>query len=1162
MVTIDLVTSSPLGELPGVMDGIDADYGGRIRVRVSPVQLIDGGKMDEERLFSELMESDVILYDVRGNGRAYHLLKRVNESSSVNMCSIMGGSPDILGLTRLGAFSVRELSEKSGGQASVDYTRMKDTGMLLDKLSAVLGDGAAKDAGHWLDAIRYWTSPYGNNLRNLILSMAMAYGHDGLRAHVDPPVERPDQGIYHPRIDKTFGSLGEYLDAYGYDPKKPTVGIIYYGNVHYDVSIVGVRALLERLEPNANVIPVFVGGVDNLKPMARYFQGSKARPDALVSLVWFRLNGGPMGGDQAKTMSLLSAIDAPLYTPVTMYSSDIRDWAGSKNGAAGVEALASVVFPETDGSIEPIPIFGLEPLPGYEGARTPRAIEDRADRIAARVLRRVALKYKKNAEKKIALVIYDYPPGEANAGGAAYLDTFKSVEAIIRRLREEGYAARELDVKAAILSAGAVNSPEFVRSDTDSLATVPIGTYLSWYAGLPEGMREAIENDWGPPPGKIMADKGGLVLPIIDAGNVALCVQPSRGVHEDRQKAYHDKRLTPHHQYVAFYLYLRERLRADAIIHVGTHGTIEFLPGKEVALSSSCYPDLLMGDTPHFYFYHVTNPSEAVIAKRRVYGTLVNYAPPSFTTSGLYGDLLELEDMADVLLDPTVADSIKEATQKSLKAACRKLGMEYESTERLREELASMKASVIPWGLHVLGRPYDDASMERLLAYIVDRGYEGDVSELEARIRASDELGALAHGLAGGFTLPNISGDPIRTPEVFPTGRNSFQFDPKLIPTEAAYERGAEIADNTLKKFYAENGRYPETVGMVLWGFETAKTRGETVGQALAYLGLRVVQGKGWYPLIKVLPLEELGRPRIDVNINICGFFRDMFPNVIAALDEGIRKIAALDEGPEMNFVRKHSAGMREALDASGANTVLAEARIFGPAPGEYGTNLPSIIETSSWESEDQLAGEYARNMGHAYGEGLAGLESREAFMALLGTTELVSQVRDTNEYEVGDLDHYYEFLGGLAKATELASGKKPAMIVSDTTLEKIRTMDASGAVTRGTYTRLLNPAWIEGMLEHDFHGAKKVAERVEYLIGFAATVGVRGEVFQNVAERLMFDEKTLEALKLNNVFAAREIPKRLIEAARRGYWSASGDDIDRLRGIFLALEEEIEGRL
>ena len=1160
--TIALVTNSPLGELPKVMDSIRDEHGDVLNVRVFLVSLIDGGRIDEEEVFRSLSTSDVVLYDVRGNGRTYSILKRVYEKTAVNMCSIMGGSPDILGLTRLGSFSIRELSEKSGGQAYVDYTKIKHIDALVDKISTVLGGAASKDAMNWLTAIKYWTNPNDKNLKNLLLMMAGAYGHNGFKAIIEPPVEWPDHGIYHPRIGIIYESLEDYLSAYCYDSCKPTVGILYYGNVHYDVSIVGVKALLERLEPHANVIPVFGGGVDNLTPMKKYFMSDRAPIDAIISIIWFRLNGGPMGGDQSKTMGLLGAIDAPIFTPVTMYSTDIKDWESSKYGAGGIEALATVIFPETDGSIEPIPIFGLEPIPGYSEVRAARAIEDRVDRIASRVLRRIALKYKPNDEKRVALIIYDYPPGEANVGSAAYLDTFKSIEAILERLGLERYRTKPFNVKDAILSMGAVNTPEFIKNDDEALIRVPVETYVKWYEKLPGHVRADVERDWGPPPGKIMTGNDGIRLPIVEAGNVFICVQPSRGVHEDKSKAYHDKRLTPHHQYIAFYMYLREQLRVDAIVHVGTHGTIEFLPGKEVALSSSCFPDLLMGDTPHFYFYHVTNPSEAVIAKRRVYGTLVNYAPPSFTTSGLYGELLELEDMTDTLLDPAVTDSIKEVTMEGIKKSCEKLGFEFRGIEQLRDELEAMKASVIPRGLHVLGQHYDEASLEKLISYIYERGYTGDISELKGRIGGSDELGMLVHGLSGGYVLPNIAGDPIRTPEVFPTGRNSYQFDPRLIPSKAAYERGVEIAENTLKRFYEENGRYPETVGIVLWGFETAKTRGESVGQALAYLGLKVIHGKSWYPTIKVVPLEELGRPRIDVNINICGFFRDMFPNVIAALDKGISKVAALDEDPSMNFVRRHAEGLQKEFEAAGKENAvkLSRARIFGPASGEYGTNLPTIIESSSWEKEAQLAEEYTKNMGHAYIEGLPGVECPEALKAMLGTTELVSQVRDTYEYEVSDLDHYYEFLGGLAKATEAARGKKPLALVSDTTLEKIRTMDASKAVIRGTYTRLLNPAWIEGMLEHDFHGAKNVADRVEYLIGFAATVGVKSEVFQNVAERLMFDEEVLEALKKNNAFAVREIAKRLMEADRRGYWKAGEKDRERLKDIYLSLEEYIEG--
>lgn len=1198
-VTIDLITSSPMGDLPAVMGEIREKFGDVIRVRVFPVALIDSGRMDEAAVSEQLRGSSVILYDIRGNGRTYQLLKRLYDSSGVPMCSIHGGSPEILGLTRLGGFSIQDLARRTGGQAQVDYTKMKQLDLMVDRLAEAVPGLPVRDMRNWTTAIRYWNNPHRDNLKNLLLFMAREYGGDGLAGvEVSPPFEKPEFGVYDPWHDTAYEDLGAYMAAAGYDPDKPTIGILFYGNVHYDVSVVGVRALAERLRPHANIIPAFTGGVKNLPALERFFTDKKYPVDAIVSIIWFRLNGGPMGGDPAKTMALLSSADVPLYTPVTLYSTDIRDWEDSPNGAGGVEVLATVVFPEIDGSAEPIPIFGLRQVPGYGEVRQAAPIADRVDRIAARALRRVALRRKPNRDKRVALVIYDYPPGEASIGGAAYLDTFRSVEAILERLAAEGYRVEPFGVKEALLSSGAANSPEFLRAR--GAIRLPVSRYLEWYGGLPAPVREDVERSWGPPPGKVMVDGKDILLPAVRSGNVLLGIQPSRGVHEEG-KAYHDKHLPPHHQYLAFYLWLEREFGADALVHVGTHGTLEFLPGKEVALSSRCYPDLLAGDLPHFYFYHVTNPSEAVIAKRRSYGTLINYAPPAFTTAGLYGDLLALEDLLAEHGDAAASDGKRAAVLDKVRETCARLGLDFQSAEQLHEELTSMKASVIPKGLHVLGQPLEDQSLENLLCFVLGRDNPGAPSlvralggredaarslvrdhvmsggdaalpegleptleygrELRRRIAESDELGALARALDGRFILPNISGDPIRTPEVFPTGRNSYQFDPRLVPSEAAYGRGREIAENTLREFYREHGRYPETVGMVLWGFETAKTRGETVAQALAYLGLKVVQGKSWYPSIKVVPAEELGRPRIDVNINICGFFRDMFPNLILSLSQGIARVAALDEDVSLNYVRKHTAAIRAELEKSGAGNParLSTARIFGPASGEYGTNLPSIIETSDWQEEAQLAGQYVENMCHAYGDGMMGVRSDGLFRQVLGSTELVTQVRDTNEYEVSDLDHYYEFLGGLAKSVQVTSGRRPVTLVSDTTNERIRTMDASKAVVRGTYTRLLNPEWIDGLLAHDFHGAQKVADRVGYLIGFAATVGVKSEVFQNVSERLVFDEEMLRRLRENNAFATREVTKRLLEAEKRGYWDARPEDVERLKAIYLQIEIELE---
>ncbi|RLC71126.1 MAG: hypothetical protein DRI26_05745 [Chloroflexi bacterium] len=427
------------------------------------------------------------------------------------------------------------------------------------------------------------------------------------------------------------------------------------------------------------------------------------------------------------------------------------------------------------------------------------------------------------------------------------------------------------------------------------------------------------------------------------------------------------------------------------------------------------------------------------------------------------------------------------------------------------------------------------------------------------------ELEGLLRGLSGRFITPNLGGDVIRDPAVLPTGRNIYQFDPNLIPSDAAGERGAEIAENTLRHYLAKRGCYPENVGVVLWGFETTKTRGETIGQVFHYLGVRVRRkGGSWYPELEIVPLEELGRPRVDCLINICGFFRDMFPNVMALLNQAFEKVAELEEPLEMNFVRKHSLEALESLRAGVKDEKtarrLSRARLFGPPAGEYGTKVIPLIETSNWGGEQDIAEAHIRSMNHVYAENIHAERLDDLYRSLLTKVDLVSQVRDSHDYEITDLDHYYEFFGGLARSVEHLSGRKPEMLVSDTTREVIKTEDVGQAISRGVRTRLLNPKWISGMLEHDFHGAQKIADRVEYLLGFAATTGaVEDWVWQGVARRFIFDEEMRKRLWENNKFASIEIAKRLLEAVERGYWKASEEEIKRIREMYAEEEGILE---
>jgi len=427
------------------------------------------------------------------------------------------------------------------------------------------------------------------------------------------------------------------------------------------------------------------------------------------------------------------------------------------------------------------------------------------------------------------------------------------------------------------------------------------------------------------------------------------------------------------------------------------------------------------------------------------------------------------------------------------------------------------------------------------------------------------EITGLLRGLEAGFIEQSAGGDVIRTPDILPTGRNLTQFDPNRIPTQTAMQRGQEIAENTICVYKEKKANYPETVGLILWGFETTKTGGESIGQILSYLGVRIIRDAGsWAPRLEVISLEELGRPRVDCLVNICGFFRDMFPNIVLLLDRAFNLVAELDEETEKNFVRKHSLKNKEDLKSANLDErtalKMANGRVFGPKAGEYGTRMLPLLEDSIWKTEEELAEVFIQSMDHLYTENLHAVKSDELYRANLSRVELVSQVRDTHDREIIDLDHYYEFFGGLSRAVQMEKGEPVRMLISDTTEEVIRTEDVARAINRGARTRLLNPRWANAMLSHEFHGAQQIADRVENMLGLAATThSVENWIWSAIAERYLFDREMNEKLTNNNSFAAAAVAERLLEAEKRGYWQATTEEMEKLREVYLDVEGDIE---
>ena len=766
---------------------------------------------------------------------------------------------------------------------------------------------------------------------------------------------------------------------------------------------------------------------------------------------------------------------------------------------------------------------------------------------------------------------------------------------------------------------GLVNTGKY--SDDDKMLRYPLADYKKFLNGFAD--RDSVVTAWGEPGGDIMTDDNGdFLIPAAVYGNVLVGIQPSRGLHEDNDKLYHDKSLPPHHQYIAFYRYLHDKFGADAVIHVGTHGTLEFLKGKECGMSGTCYPDMLLGDTPHFYLYYCGNPAEATIAKRRSHAALVGYQPPVFIQSGLYGEYAELAKMLDdyhhqLAFSKSASDEVKQ----NIAVLAEKLSLPTD-TEELESELYRLNSSLIPKGLHIFGQAYSDEEAQCYVRELLKKPHDDTPSlcdsaaeELGIDLVGAEEKGGeplrkinalaeeyfekyfagesvpeklsrtieygrkkyaevkqnaeneqLLNALSGGYIPAKAAGDIYRSPEVLPSGYNLYQFDQRFVPTLTAYQRGARAAENTIKTYFDKYGHYPNSTAVILWGLETSRTQGETIGQIMAYLGARLAKGNSaWNPKYELIPIEELGRPRIDVTINICGFFRDLFPNIIDNLDDLLHLVNEADETDGQNYMKANSKKLYAYLTDRGYDHEEAErlsvTRIFGPREGEYGTGITSIIETKAWEKEEQIGSRFLSSLHYAYNRKERGGDMGDLYEQNLKSVEIVSQVRDNNEYEITDLDHYYEFFGGLAKSVEMVRGQKAVMLITDTTGAVPVTETAEKAVAKGIRTRVLNPKWIDGMLAHKYHGAQKIADRFENVMGLAATTGaVEQWIYNDLCAKYAQDEEMRRRMAENNPYAYMDILEQMEEYSRRGYWNADKEQLEAIRQAYLETENRIEG--
>ncbi|MBL6956042.1 MAG: magnesium chelatase subunit H [Chlorobium phaeobacteroides] len=1175
--------------------------------------------------------------------------------------------PDAMALTKVGNYAVGE--GKGGMPESVKkiakmLVKGRDEDALYGYMKLMkimrtilpLVPKKAKDFKNWLLVYSYWMQPTPENIANMFRLILREYCNEQLE--VGPIVDVPNMGLYHPDAPEYFKdvkSFKSWSKKQGRNFNKgQKVGLLFFRKhllqekTYIDDTIRGFESR------GLKVLPSFVMGVEGHVLVRDWFV--KEKLDLLVNMMGFGLVGGPAGSTKPGTAAeardeIMRKLDVPYIVSQPLLIQDFESW--HELGVSPMQITFTYSIPEMDGAVCPIVLGALK-----DGKI--ETVPERIDRLTGLSANWLRLREASNREKKIAFVVYDYPPGLGKKASAALLDVPKSLLAMLHRLKKEGYATGELP-----------SSPEELFKALDK------ATDHQFQNGKPDALkinaekfrelttsreRERIEERWQGFPGEIVPiGTEDVFIGGIRYGNIFIGVQPRIGVQGDPMRLLFDKANTPHHQYISFYRWISRELKAHALVHVGMHGSVEWMPGLQTGLTGDCWPDALLGDIPHFYIYPINNPSESSIAKRRGLATMVSHVVPPLSRAGLYKELPAMKDLLADYRERNLGDAneagdvemaiMQKAELLNLTDDCPKIEGETfrDFVSRLYSYVLELENRLISNSLHVFGESSPlDSQLVTVTETLKNRGQNGtslpgmfmscsgsnghfaDYEELAKRSRSGEseavelretvdqsckdfiqqvlferkspqevfkditngqelpgehlamvdglisegahilqalgdnrgEMDALVRVLEGRYIPSGPGGDLVRDGvNVLPSGRNIHSIDPWRIPSELAFKRGTRIADMLVSKHLEENdGQYPETIAQVLWGLDTIKTKGEAVAVVIRLAGAEPsYDAQGKISHYQLVPLEQLGRPRIDVLMQLSPIFRDAFGNLMDQLDRLVQEAAKADEPHEMNYIRKH---VDEAL-AEGADFESATSRQFTQPPGSYGTYVDDMVEDSAWENDDDLDELFLRRNSCAYGGGRKGEKQTEILTSLFGTVDRVVHQVDSTEFGISDIDHYFSSSGSLHLAARKRNTRTSDVKLNyvESFTSDIKVDDASKSLRLEYRSKLLNPKWFEGMLKHGHSGAGEISNRVTYMLGWdAVTKSVDDWVYKKTAETYALDPEMRERLADLNPLAIKNIVGRMLEANSRGMWKADQDMIDELQEIYADLEDRLEG--
>ncbi|GAB49523.1 cobaltochelatase subunit CobN [Mobilicoccus pelagius] len=1116
-----------------------------------------------------------------------------------------------------------------------------------------------------------------------------------------PAAERPLCGEPSCRAWSETDGAGQGDVASAADTR-PVVAVLYYRAHHMSGNTAFVHALSDAIEAaGGRPMPLYV---TSLREPDADLMATLRRADAVVTTVLAAGGTVPSaaqagGSEDAWDAGALASLDVPIIQGLVLGSSR-QEWLDSDDGVTPLDCATQVAVPEFDGRIISVPFSFKE----IDADGLPHYVPDpeRAARVAGIAVSYGRLRSTPPAERRLAIVLSAYPTKHARIGNAVGLDTPASAIRLLHRLAESGYDIGPLagegslpgvesgdgdDLIHALIATGGYDQAWLTEEQlAHNPLRVPADLYETWYSRLEPELRELVEEAWGPAPGELYVDehtaqrRGGkpgksLIMAGVQAGNVVVMIQPPRGFGENPIAIYHDPDMAPSHHYLAAYRWLEAPVEeggfgAHAVVHLGKHGNLEWLPGKSTAMAATCGPDAVLGNLPLIYPFLVNDPGEGTQAKRRAHATLVDHLVPPMTRADSYGDIAKLEQLLDEyaqvsVMDPGKAPAVRQQIWTLIQAARldhdlgltgeRALDDKLDDTDFFDDFvlhvdgwLCEIKDVQIRGGLHVLGQaPTGEARVNLVLAMLqaaqiwggehalpglrealgLDEGHKerqatddveaaarGLVEAMEAadwatdavadvaarahelvaagvrgeagvgasldtdkvaailtfaateivpRLAATtDEIDRLLHALDGGFVPPGPSGSPLRgLVNVLPTGRNFYSVDPRAIPSRLAYETGRALADSLVERYVADHGEPPANVGLSLWGTSAMRTAGDDIAEALALMGIRPVWDDASRRVkdLEVVPLAELGRPRVDVTLRISGFFRDAFPHATALLDDAVALAAAQDEAESDNYVRAHV----EADKAAGVDERAARTRVFGSKPGTYGAGLLQLIDSRDWRTDADLAEVYSVWGGYAYGRDLDGVPARETMERTYKRIRVAAKNVDTREHDIADSDDYFQYHGGMVAAVRHLTGSDPEAYIGDSTRpELVATRTLLEETSRVFRARVVNPKWMEAMREHGYKGAFEMAATVDYLFGYDATTNVVADwMYERLTREYVLDPVNRDFLAQSNPWALHGMTERLLEAVDRKMWAEPDPEVlAELTQAYLDAEGDLEG--